>query len=469
MKKSNVLLIVLDTLRRDTLYNNLDKLPNLKKLASESTVYRNAVSPSPWTIPTHASIFTGLYPSEHGMTMRFNDSEMVRAISSFPQQNKTFQEKLRAEGYKTILVSANILVGKDTAFQQGFDQVVNVGPVVKQMEYSRQQHALSNGEPLNKYQSIGKLFELRKLIGTSNLLKIISLGVRRRLYNRRIGFPHYKGHKDVLQEFINSNPKSPFLAVLNCIEMHEPYNFRRSKMKFFDSRDSFEIARRSYFRASFTGNLEGAEKHSSTLESAREALLNEVQLVDEFIGSLVQYLKSSGSYDDSIIVVTSDHGQSMGENLYIGHEYKLNDAVVNVPLLIKIPGKSPSTVDDYVNTVDIYDFILGVAKDGSSGMALHDYVFSEAFGYNEPKWNLFLGDMAKEYPPEIRKRVWSQNGYSLTVNGSRGTIEEFSHHCNPVEISENLEIAQTLLDELMIFAGNSEFLFPSDPIKPPKA
>lgn len=425
-KQPNIILIILDTLRKDTLYENLNRLPHINSVISRAYTYSNAVTPSSWTVPAHASMFTGKYPSEHGMTTKYDPEEMIKGMSQFPHKGMTVQEKLIGSGYENILISSNVMVGNETAFNTGFESVYGVGPVIKQMNYSKEQHKIAEGIELGKFQSLKGMIELRRKIGSNNLIRIMKLGLSRRLYNNTYNFPLNKGYQEVLKRFKESHPKQPYFAYLNCLEMHEPYKMRVNKLSPFDITEPFEVSRKVFLNARVTGNTEVLDSQSLLIKQFRNSLWDEVQLLDRFIGELVSYLKEKGEYDESLIIITSDHGQSLGEDNFLGHEYLLNDPIVNVPLIVKRPNNTFSIVDKVVNILGVSDLILNTVIDGKYDFPETEFTFSESYGYNSKRWENYLGPKFENYEPEIMKRIWSRDGYSLTVEGSKGHIESFS-------------------------------------------
>jgi arylsulfatase A-like enzyme len=105
MRKPNIVIIVLDTLREDHA-QGLDRL-----LDYGFVKYQNAIAPAPWTLPSHVSMFTGLYPSEHGIheTKELRAEELIRhaqARTNALKEHNVFN-KLKDEGYTTYLISAN--------------------------------------------------------------------------------------------------------------------------------------------------------------------------------------------------------------------------------------------------------------------------------------------------------------------------------------------------------------------------
>ncbi len=124
----NIVLISVDTLRADrvgVLGYKKDTTPTLDKLAEESYVFTQAISVAPWTLPSHMSMFTGLYPSEHKMVNKViitNSGEEVSAnLSSISPGIKTLAELLKEKGYINAGFTGGAGLGSDFGFNRGFD------------------------------------------------------------------------------------------------------------------------------------------------------------------------------------------------------------------------------------------------------------------------------------------------------------------------------------------------------------
>src|SRR4051812_36929523 len=135
-RKPDILLIILDTLRRDRLsiYGHpRPTSPGFDEFAAQATLFERAVAPSQWTIPAHSSLFTGLYPTAHGV---------VEANGQLSPTHPTLAEILQVGGYHTIAFCNNPLVGAlDNGLQRGFDQFYNYASAVP----NRPKDTQSNG------------------------------------------------------------------------------------------------------------------------------------------------------------------------------------------------------------------------------------------------------------------------------------------------------------------------------------
>ena len=123
VKQPNIIIIVADTMRLDALsvYNNKINTPAVDLFSRNSIIYNNAIAPAPWTIPSHASLFTGKYASEHKIheSDEIKDSDLN--ISMNHNKFPTIAEKLNKDGYNTLGISANVNIVPGGGFDKGFN------------------------------------------------------------------------------------------------------------------------------------------------------------------------------------------------------------------------------------------------------------------------------------------------------------------------------------------------------------
>jgi arylsulfatase A-like enzyme len=303
----NVLLLVMDTARADRWALNgcaRPTTPRLEALARESVNYRNAWSPCGWTPPAHASLFTGLLPIHHGLDMSTRDH--------LPDEARTLAEILRDAGYRTACYSDNALVSPSLGLVQGFEDFVPVftrGPPRESRCHATHREALE-----------------------------WATGMQRR------------GER--------------FFLFINDIEPHAPYSppepFQRRLLRGSPSPEA--IAEAVRFHALWelkycAGQIE--------MDDAKRALLSdlydgEIATVDDAVGELVEGLRTAGLLDDTLVIVTSDHGEALGEHHRFGHNLGLDGWLLRIPLLVRWPGgrDGGTTVDDLVRLEDLMPTIL---------------------------------------------------------------------------------------------------------------
>jgi arylsulfatase len=285
-QRPDVVLIVLDTVRADHLsvygYHR-PTTPALEAFAAEATLYRRAISPGTWTPPSHASLFTGLMPSEHGI--RYVDGRPGNGILTLNPAVETVAERLQRQGWKTA------------AF-------------------------------------IGNTGYLDPVFG-------LSRGFER--YERRGTYPAEPLLRKVGSWFTHRRGRSVFLFV-NVMDPHEPYKALPPWNTLFAPEppdypcgDPAEAGRRI---AQYDGEL---------------------RYVDDQLGALFEVLRSTGRWDNALVIVTSDHGERLGEYGGWGHTGDPRHRLVHVPLIVKYPHGARRGVEERpVSLAALPDTILTV-------------------------------------------------------------------------------------------------------------
>lgn len=450
-KQPNIFLIVLDTMRLDYIecYNSLGKTPNIKRLCEDSEIYVDAISPSSWTIPSHASMFTGQYVSRHGVheTQEIKKwEEMHSKMKGF--SGKTLAESLKDLGYNTVGLTANSYVGPGTGFDRGFNYMAyNIG--ITDYFYSKLNQEVIY--PLTKKIRGGRKEILKKTLTLKeNPAEILKFYIKykhliKRLYEE--GFPVRKDGDHIIRTLKNSSFESPAFFFINFMEVHEPY---KSLLKKYGA--NFRV-----FIRSLVGDLIFSEKD---VQDLKEDYLEESELLDSYIGELISYLKSQGEYENSLMIVTSDHGQALYEKGFFGHGIYLFDELVRVPLIIKYPSSynRKGVIRGYFNIKDLYKLIIGVAK-GEGPLDLRSQVtFSETYGIHEEIAGVVNLDKYKKKIEEIdspRKAVFKDN-MKLVLNLKYGKVEEFNVSGKNLDPKENQNKVKDLLDEIYIFKGKEK-------------
>jgi arylsulfatase A-like enzyme len=303
----NVLFIVLDTVRAKSLslygYGR-ETTPRLDRLARKGVKFEQAHSSAPWTLPSHATMFTGRWPSE---LFKYHEQ---RLDSSVP----TLAGFLGRNGYATAGFVANTF-------------------------YCNSGFGLSNG--FDHYEDFYENFD----VSPGEVLRNAELG--RRLFSL-IGeemSPRSDGRKDADQintDFLNwlsTRNGRPFFAFLNYLDAHAPYITPARAERHFGLRPTTP----EDFKA-----LHAWQKLEFLPPDAREAQLARdnyddcIAYLDAALGRLFDELDRRGVIENTLVVVTSDHGEELGEHTLVGHGRSLYLDELHVPLLVVKPGRVPS-------------------------------------------------------------------------------------------------------------------------------
>jgi arylsulfatase A-like enzyme len=294
---SNVLLIILDTVRAISMsvYEAENPTtPNLERFATASTVFDNAWSTSPWTLPSHGSMFTG----------RLAQELTTDLITPLDARNPTIAEHFRNRGYATAAFVANLVFAtREDGLARGFlryeDHPVTLGATINSALLTRR-----IGHRIAKFGRNDKL--VRKSAADIN---------------------------DSFLAWLDRPRERPFFAFLNYFDAHAPYL----------PPDSFA----GRFGPRRTGlahhDLSNREKWSAQ-EIATELAAYEgvVGYMDGELGRLFAELERRGLLDNTIVVVAADHGEQFGEHGLMDHGNSLYTPLLRVPLLIRYPQRVPA-------------------------------------------------------------------------------------------------------------------------------
>jgi arylsulfatase A-like enzyme len=320
----NILFIVLDTVRADALscYGN-PKLttPNLDEVADHGVLFKNAFSSSSWTLPAHASMFTGVYPSEHGA-----NQENLKLSHNFP----TIASLLQDKNYTTIGLSSNDWLRRDHGMDQGF-------------EIFLEKEAFRHSLPWRV---------LNRLSG----YRLYREGIIRRRTPRQLETAF-----ELIQE-----EHSPFFMFINLMDAHLPYHPAPFFRHFVEGEYRDRMWKVNQEPARYLTGL--CEMSPEDFRILKGLYLGEVAGMDTEIGGFLDKLQDVGLDDNLVVIITSDHGENIGEHNLMDHQLCLYDTLLHVPLIIWGKGVPEGIViDDMVSLnslfTTIYELALGDHSD----------------------------------------------------------------------------------------------------------
>jgi arylsulfatase A-like enzyme len=320
----NVLLVVLDTVRAPSLslygYHR-PTTPQLQRYVRGGVRFDRAFSTSPWTLPSHGTMFTGRFPHELS-------AGWWRPLDA---RYPTLAELLAAQGYETAGFVANTLYcGSQCGLSRGFAHY--------------EDYAVSPGE-------VFRAFALGRAIDNSEWLRDIS-GVHQLLGRKTAA----DVNRALLRWLDQHDPHRPFFAFLNYYDAHRPY----LPPEGFARRFSSKIPRGHHERGEALSPEEARE--------LRDAYDGAIAYIDRHLGLLLSALRQRGVLDDTLVVITSDHGEGLGEHRLFGHGNSLYRSLLHVPLLIVFPGRVPAgeIVTEAVSLRDLAATVVDLAGLGGT-------------------------------------------------------------------------------------------------------
>ena len=345
-KKPNVIFIVIDTARADhfsTYGYERQTTPNIDALALDSALFTNAHSVAPWTLPAHMSMFTGLYPGQHGATWQAFSMDEEMSIQEMlsrrfrprdPEQMLT--SRLKKSGYRTWGISSNPWVSGRTGFRAGFDSFTEIWR--DWLEYEEFYERLPSGLKFDAEHDL-----------TRTGMSVV-------LFKHRI---------------VTDTSAQPFFAFFNFVDAHFPYIPPKDFVFKFDGDENvFERISRQPMEFTELALVGGYKPFD--LKEFIPFYDAELNYVDFIIGHLIDWLRDRNLYDDTLIVITSDHGEHLGEEGLFSHQLSIREELLRIPLIIKFPnGANAGAVieNPLVSNIDLYQTILSAtgSSDASNG------------------------------------------------------------------------------------------------------
>lgn len=308
--RPNILLISIDSLRPDHLrsYGYARRTsPNIDRLAEEGVRFETALAPTPWTLPSHVTLLTGLPPESHGVI--YDRMRLAPAAITLP-------EVLRASGYRTAALVSAPYLDASYGYYKGFDYYDDF---TVRAAHGGGRAASSEAE----------------LWVTSQVLA--------------------EGSARILLDWRRDQSEQPLFLFVHMWDVHYDYIPSVTYDRFLDPG----------YEGPVTGDFDEITAELGPDDLARVLSLydGEIRLVDEFVGRIVSSMRDLGLLDETVIVVTADHGEEFFEHGRAGHRNNLYDTTLRVPLVIRYPRRIPaqSVVRRQARLMDVGSTILSLA------------------------------------------------------------------------------------------------------------
>jgi arylsulfatase A-like enzyme len=392
-KPKNIILIVADSLRFDSVYGSRNiGMPYAQKHAKQFTAARSAGC---WTLPATASLFTGKMPHEHGAT-----SQSRKADDSLP----TLAEKLKAQGYYTAQVTANVVTTEIFGLDKGFDAVHKIWQTITPHFKKAMRLLVLLGKPRVRNMLTSKDKIMNQL---SEDLEVGNCWMQNTFEDT------FDKAKDILQQ--NKDGKN--FLFLNLMESHFPYhigpNFKLSAEGWYQKLKEMAGLYHMLNQSFLTKDKEFIHHKTLSVLKARQQESWKIlqQKLDEFIQELHQD-------KDTLVVFCADHGDNFGDQHWVYHFSNVTDAGNRVPLLwLDHEDREGERMDKPVSSRFIHQSILDACglpfEEGTLFKSPeHNFPILQSFWYNNHEKTLdkyrynqlcFIdGDMRYAY----RKQEW---------------------------------------------------------------
>ena len=370
-RKPDILLLVLDTVRADRLscygYGR-PTTPHLDAFAEGGTLFERAISPAQWTIPAHASLFTGEYPSTHGTTQIYDKHS---------EDQLTLAEALHENGYLTVGFCNNPLLGiVENGLERGFEEFYNYGgtfpnrPAVADARPSRVQRVAQYVLRLMRRV----VAPIQDQFARNKMLLRIALHPRIVPLWRR--YLNFKGNttqsvRDLLgylRTRMSRDAERPVFAFVNLMETHLPYGPRPRFVRRFAPYYRNDRRSREFMQGYNQQHYRWMIPLDEPLEDWQSQVINdmydaEMATEDALLRRVYAFLDQPEVRENTLVIVTSDHGEGLNNHNFVGHSLVAYDDLLRVPLIIRYPERYPADkrVQAPVSTRRVFHSVLEAA------------------------------------------------------------------------------------------------------------
>lgn len=401
-KPENVILISIDTLRPDHLgcygYSRYTS-PAIDRIAAEGVLFTDVSATSPWTMPSHATLLTGLYPNRHGVKTHLNKLQ---------KKTPTLASVLEAEGYNTMAIVSSRSLSPNYGFDHGFETFESM--------IGWKRDSASIGRIVNRGD------------------EITDRGIK----------------------WLKGRDKRPFFLFLHYYDVHTDLTPKP------DYRKMFVRPYKGQVKGS-TSQLVAMRNKNIPLKEAGVRHLNdlydaEIRQLDDVLAGLFQHLDESGLAESTLVIITSDHGEEFMEHGSLLHGRTYFQEVISIPLIMRGPGVPRGvTIDEPASLVDVAPTVmkhLGLPiLEGNEGIDLR-LLWSEERSANPPDRFLFAEADHMGEEDDMYRMVRFKN-YKLCYNRLTKKSKLFDLKHDPKELNDLSERERKQFEALM--KGIEEF------------
>jgi arylsulfatase A-like enzyme len=447
--RPNFLTIVLDCVRASDFVGpngGNPALPIVSKLRKSSIVFPRAAATAPWTIPSHASLFTGLYPWETGVHM----PNPLRLEANVP----TVAQMLTREGYATFSASANGFICPEIGLVNGFEsstwgdwweryfrlparelppRAANFGPT---------QH-LPDGPGWAALEE--KAWYFHRFPVVFDIINRLTGQIRFAGNPRRVAVSPWI--EETVKRWLAAQPAStPTHCFVNFLDAHEPY--LTDPQIVHGLREWHRLTKVRVDRSNIlAGHWVPTAEEFAALHELYVAM---VHFLDRRIGRLIEIYRELGRWDNTVLILTSDHGQAFGEHGHLFHGQRLWEPLLRIPLLLRIPGRDrEETAEGWASLVDIAPTVLELAGADPTGRFPNAYPLTQMIHAPRPAPAMAMADgihhmmMVKTIASPERIADWDrkwiaayQDDVKLLYDATRGEFHAYDLANDPGEAND---------------------------------
>ena len=352
-RRPNIIVLILDCARAKNYWfsggTDIARTPNLQRLARQGAVFPKAVAPSNWTIPSHFSILTGLYPSAHG----------VRTFERPAVQPDMVSNSLQESGYETALFSENHLLN-GFGLESGFSVCQAGGARDWDNEIGVAGRILGAADSISPGMLLKLVSKLPPLVAPISFVhRRQEIAYKAAVSSERtlLGFEDWMTKRDASR---------PFFVLMNWLDTHDPYEV-------VSDGEPVTLLERAYtYSPRMVLVAAPGIRARGKWGPIERGYIRSLEEADQKLGRLLAAIERVGEADRTILMVTADHGQAFGEGGSIYHGSGAADSVTRVPLVVAWPGGAagPYRSERWVSLCELRGYIEALARGLSPSVAL---------------------------------------------------------------------------------------------------
>jgi arylsulfatase A-like enzyme len=416
--KPNIVFVVLDTHRRDRFgcygYPR-GTTPNLDAFSQQATVFENAIAPAQWTIPSHASMFSGEPASTH-MTVQSGDV--------LDRRFRTLAEHLCGNGYRTIGFCNNPLVGViNNGFKRGFETFYNYGGAIPSLPAKSSRRVFAPfSTAWERYTQLLRKIAYPIQNAFANSSRIFAAALNPFWVPLWTRFARFKGDTpgsirdvtDFVKRQMKEPREQPYFLFLNLMETHLPFSAPDRFVRDFAPSFLEERAARDFMRSFNTRAARWITPTGEPFPELEARVLSEmydaeVAYQDDLLAEFLAVLDRPEHRANTMVVFVADHGEMLGEHQLMGHAFGVYQELIHVPLFVRFPGQMAGCrVAAPVSSTRLFHTVLDVA-----GVEAYETAYSPAVDVKSQSLMREVGKPRKP-PPVVFSEAYAPD-FALTI------------------------------------------------------
>lgn len=421
--------------------------PFLSSMEEDLAIYEQAISSSYWTMPSIASLFTGMYTSSHGLVV--DGDRLDRSLHTLPKI-------LNRHGYRCAAFVRNVYVSEYSGLVADFHDFYSKYALdhIKKYISMFSKHAVRGSSSAEREPLFNHEENLGIPRSTKGKFSSLSAGGVNLLFD--------SGGGKLVSNFsawLKRHRTMPFFAYIHFLETHSPYRAPlKFNLKFLTPWENIRRFSVNHDHMEFL--LDNEKMTQEDFRILTSAYDNSIHYLDHLIGKIVHLLKVHQLYDNTIIVILADHGDNIGDHGLMFHHYCLYDSLIKIPLFIKfpIPINIAGRMPEIVQNVDILPTIMSLINEEDE-KAWEQVEGNDLLGSAPPRrrQDLAVSELIKTFGPDGKqyremlsrfdRRLLSVRTHDRKlIYSSRGDHEYYNLHTDPTESNNIYSKSKEIMD-----------------------